>query len=814
MKRIGLFLVFQLLGIIVFGQLSLTGTVKDEKGAPLSGANVLLANTMSGTTAGSNGEFKFSGLRKGNHTLMVTFIGYNNVRKELNLDNSENLEIVMEPSRVMTEEVLVSASRAGQKSPVAYTTIGKETIKNSNLGQDIPYLLNYTPSFVATSDAGNGVGYTNFRIRGTDLNRINVTINGIPMSDAESHSTYFVDIPDLAASTENIQIQRGVGNSTNGAGAFGATIDLQMSKLNPAANASYSSSAGSFSTLRNNLTAGTGMINGKFAVDVSLSKVSSAGFIDRGASDLKSFFISGGYFTANTILKATLFSGFEETYQAWNGVPSVKLNNDLAGMQLYEEHYLYSDEQTQHMINSDSRTYNLYTYENQVDHYQQDHYQLQFSHKFNPFFNINASGFYTYGRGYYEQFETDQKFTDYQLAEPVMNGIAVTSTDLIRRKWLDNDFYGLIFALNYKKGKSTLSIGGGANVYDGSHFGKVIWAKIAGDANYNHEWYRGTGLKKDYNLYTRYSYQLSEKLNASADLQYRYIDYEIKGIDDDLRNLTQNHEFNFFNPKFGLFYTTGINHEAYLSYGRANREPNRDNFVDADPAGKQPTYETLDDLELGYTYKASNLVVGTNLYYMHYKNQLILTGQINDVGSAIMTNVGRSYRAGIELMAGIKFLRNFNWNVNSTFSRNRISDFTEYVEDWDNGGLKANVIGKTDLAFAPKLIANSVLSFKPADQFEISFLSNYVGKQYIDNTANNDRKLEEYLVNNLKLDYLLKQKIFNEVKVNLLINNIFNEKYEGNAWVYSYMYMGKRNKMDGYFPQAGTNFLISLSIGL
>ncbi len=813
MKRIGLFLVFQLLGIIVFGQLSLTGIVKDEKGAPLSGANVLLANTMSGTTAGSNGEFKFSGLRKGKHTLVVTFIGYNNFRKELSLDNSENLEIVMEPSQVLTEEVLVSASRAGQKSPVAYTTIGKETIKNSNLGQDIPYLLNYTPSFVATSDAGNGVGYTSFRIRGTDLNRINVTVNGIPMSDAESHGTYFVDIPDLAASTENIQIQRGVGNSTNGAGAFGATIDLQMSKLNPAANASYSSSAGSFSTFRNNLTAGTGMVDGKFAVDVSLSKVSSAGFIDRGASDLKSFFISGGYFTANTILKATLFSGFEETYQAWNGIPSVRLNNDLAGMQLYTEHYLYSPEQTQHMINSDSRTYNLYTYENQVDHYQQDHYQLQFSHKFNPRLNINASGFYTYGRGYYEQFETDQKFTDYQLAEPIINGTAVTSTDLIRRKWLDNDFYGLIFALNYKKGKSSLSIGGGANVYDGSHFGKVIWAKIAGDAKYDHEWYRGTGLKKDYNLYTRYSYQLSEKLNASADVQYRYINYEIKGIDDDLRNLTQNHEFNFFNPKFGLFYTPAINHEAYLSYGRANREPNRNNFVDADPAGKQPTYETLDDLELGYTYKASNLVVGTNLYYMHYNNQLILTGQINDVGSAIMTNVDKSYRAGIELLAGIKFLRNFSWNVNSTISRNRISDFTEYVEDWDNGGLKANVIGKTDLAFSPELIANSILSFKPSDQFEISFLSNYVGKQYIDNTSSDERMLDDYLVSNLKFDYLLKQKLFNEVKINLLINNIFDKEYEGNAWVYSYMYEGKRNKMDGYFPQAGTNFLVSLSFG-
>lgn len=812
MKRIGLFLVMQLLGIMVFGQLSLTGIVKDEKGELLSGANVWLENSRLRTTAGPNGEFKFSGLRKGNYTLVVTFIGYNNVSRELNLVNSENLQIVMEPARVLTEEVLVSASRAGQKAAVAYTTLGKEAIKKSNVGQDIPYLLNYSPSFVATSDAGNGVGYTSFRIRGTDMNRINVTINGIPMSDAESHSTYFVDIPDLAAATENIQVQRGVGNSTNGAGAFGGTIDLQTSKLNPEANAAYNASAGSFSTFRNNLTAGTGMINGKFAVDVSLSKVSSAGFIDRGASDLKSFFISGGYFTSNTILKATLFSGFEETYQAWNGVPSVRLNNDLAGMQQYEQHYLYTPEQTQHMINSHSRTYNLYTYENQVDHYQQDHYQLQFSHKFNPYFNINASAFYTYGSGYYEQFETDQKFTDYQIAEPVINGTAVKKTDLIRRKWLVNDFYGMIFSLNYKKDNSSLTIGGGANIYDGDHFGKVIWAKVAGESKYNHEWYRGNGLKKDANFYTRYSYQMSEKLNVSADLQVRYIDYRIEGIDDDLRNLTQNHQFNFLNPKLGIFYTPGLHHEAYLSYGRANREPNRDNFVDADPAGKQPVYETMDDFELGYTYKSANLHLGTNLYYMHYNNQLILTGQINDVGSAIMTNVDKSYRAGIELFAGLKFLRNFNWNVNSTFSRNRISNFTEFVEDWDNGGLKANELGNTDLAFAPKLIANSILSYKPFDPLEISFLSSYVGKQYIDNTSDDDRKLDAYLVNNFKIDYRIKQKLFSEVKINLLINNLFNEEYEGNAWVYSYIYEGKRNKMDGYFPQAGTNFMVSLGV--
>jgi len=371
----------------------------------------------------------------------------------------------------------------------------------------------------------------------------------------------------------------------------------------------------------------------------------------------------------------------------------------------------------------------------------------------------------------------------------------------------------MIFSLNYKKGNNSLSLGGGANIYDGRHFGKVIWEKMASDANYNHEWYRGTGLKKDYNIYARYNIQLTEKLNATTDLQYRYINYEIGGMDDKLRNITQHHEFNFFNPKIGIFYAPRVNQEVHLSFGRANREPNRDNFVDANPGQKLPTYETLNDFELGYTYRSSNVMLGTNFYYMHYNNQLILTGQINDVGAAIMTNVDQSYREGVELTGGFKFFKNLNWNVNTTLSRNKINNFMEYVEDWDNGGLKTNVIGKTDLAFAPQFTASSILEYKPLTSLGISFLSNYVSKQYIDNTASNDRKLDAYLVNNLKLDYILNQKLFKQVMFKLLVNNIFNKKYESNAWVYSYLYEGKRNKMDGYFPQAGTNFLFSVSIG-
>ena len=813
MKRLGLFLAMQLLAAMVFGQISLSGIVRNVKGEALSGANVMLVNTFDGATAGIGGEFKFPNLKKGLYTVQVTYIGYKNFSQELKLNNSQNLDIVMEPTSVLTEEVLISAARAGEKSPVAYTNIGKEDLKASNFGQDIPYMLIYTPSFVATSDAGNGVGYTNFRIRGTDPTGINVTINGIPMSDAESQSTYFVDIPDMAASTENVQIQRGVGNSTNGAAAFGATIDFQTSKLNPKAYANYNSSVGSFDTYRNNLAAGTGLISDKFALDVSLSKINSLGFIDRATADLKSFYVSGGYFTPNTILKATAFSGFEQTYQAWNGVPSVRLNNNLAGMEQYYTDGLYTLAQEQNMINSNSRTYNLYTYKNQVDHYQQDNYQLQFSHKFNPFLNLNASAFCVYGRGYYEEYVTDQDYASYQLAYPVINGLTVDKTDMITRKWLDNVFFGTIFSLNYKKENNTLTIGGGANEYNGQHFGRVIWAQIAGNTDSDYEWYRSFGSKKDYNIYARYNLQISKKLNATADLQYRFISYDIAGIDENLRNITQNHEYNFFNPKFGVFYSLAVHQDVYFSFSRGNHEPTHDNLTDANPTGKQPTFETLNDFELGYKFKSSTLMVGTNYYYMYYNNQLILTGQINDVGNAIMTNAAKSYRTGLEMMAGINFLRKFNWNLNATISSNKINNFTEYVDDWDNGGPKANLLGKTDLAFSPALTASSVLSYKPLKNTEISLLSYYVGKQYIDNTSSNDRKLNPYLVNNLRLDYTTNQKLFKELKFKLLINNILNEKYESNGWVYSYLYNGKRNKMDGYFPQAGTNFLFSVSVG-
>ena len=812
MKRIYLTLLLQCAVFLAIAQFTLKGTVKNETGERLIGANLAISNSFNGTTTDLNGNYQFKNLKNGNYQLVISYIGYEKQTQEVRLVGNQTLDVVLKQDHILAEEVLVSATRVKEKTPVAFATVEKSEINDKNMGQDIPYLLGLTPSFVATSDAGTGVGYTNFRIRGTDLNRINVTINGIPMNDAESHGTWWVDIPDLASSTDNIQVQRGVGTSANGAAAFGASINLQTTTINKDAFAEYSTSAGSFGTMKHSVGVGSGLIKEKFTFDARLSKVSSDGFIDRAYADLKSFFLSGGYFTENTIVKLNVFSGLEDTYQAWNGVPSVRLNNDLAGMQRYADHWLYSQKQVDEMLASDSRTYNLYTYENEIDYYQQDHYQFLFSHRLNEALHVNASLFYTGGNGYYEQFKEGETLEDYLISPIVIGNETIEDSDLIRRKWLDNDFYGTTFSVNHKQETRDFTFGGGYNVYDGDHFGKVIWMRNAGNSQMNHEWYRGTGLKKDFNVYAKYNYEVAENLNLFADLQYRTINYTIDGTDDDLRNLKQAHKFEFFNPKVGIFYQLGERQNLYANFARANREPNRDNYVDADPEGKQPTFETLNDFEVGYKYTSNRLALGVNAYYMLYQNQLILTGEINDVGGPIMVNVDDSYRAGLELMAGMKLTEKLKWDVNLTLSKNKISDFTDYVDDWDNGGQIENKLGTTDLAFSPEMIANSQLSWLAAKGLNVSLQTYAVSKQYIDNTSSEDRKLNGYLLNNLKMTYRVPQNFAKELNLHFMVNNLFDTQYENNAWVYSYVLGGQRYTMDGYFPQAGLHFLAGIDI--
>lgn len=780
-------------------QYSLHGNVRNAEGDALPGATVQLENLSKITATNVLGQFNLDGIRDNQCTVIITYVGYHSYKSKIVLAPGNNsITVTLEGAAVMTEDVIVSATRAGNKTPVAYTNLDVSSLTEKQSGQDLPYLLSLTPSLVATSDAGTGIGYTNFRIRGSDANRINVTVNGIPLNDAESHDVYFVDMPDFAASTENIQVQRGVGSSTNGAGAFGGTINVQTANLSKQSYAGWSAAAGSFGTLKNTATVGTGLIGGKFMVEARLSKINSDGYIDRASSDLHSFYLSGGYYSENSMLKAIFFSGKEKTYQAWDGVPSTMLQSNRT----------YNPSGIIYGKNGE-----VSFYDNETDNYQQDHYQLHYTHQFSNSLSANLSLHYTYGRGYYEEYRQNQNLTDYNMTPIVIGDSVLNQTDLVRRKWLDNDFYGAIASVSYREKKTELTMGSAWNTYAGDNYGKVIWAQYYGDMPINHEWYRSQGKKVDFNVFAKLNYQLSPRLSFYADVQYRHIDYRINGIDDNLRDITQTHLFDFLNPKAGLFYAFNDHQSLYFSYGNAHREPNRSNYTDADPTKPAPRQEKLHDFELGYKGGNKSYSYGLNLYAMIYRDQLILTGRINDVGAAIMTNEPKSYRTGIEYTGRVQLLKNLSWEHHATLSSNKIIGFVEYVDDWDHWGNQiTHNLGKTDIAFSPSLVAGSNVSWQAAENWRLTLQSTYVGRQYLDNTSSTDRSLNSYFVNNLKADYTIRQKLVHKWSLFATLNNLFNERYESNGWVYSYYSEGTRQKEDGLFPQAGISYLLGMSI--
>ena len=673
-----------------------------------------------------------------------------------------------------------------------------------NFGQDIPYLLNTTPSLVTSSDAGHGIGYTSMRIRGTDATRINVTINGIPLNDPESHQVYWVDLPDFATSVDNIQIQRGVGTSTNGAAAFGATVNFQTRKLEKEPYAIYEGTFGSFNTMRHAVSAGTGLLGDHFAVDLRMSDLHSDGYIDRSWTDLRSWYASAAYHDARTLVKFVTFSGTEELYQAWNGVPSSMLDTDRTynGLGAY--------------TNASGET--VY-YDNQIDHYKQTHYQLHLSRILGDRWVANGALHYTIGAGYYEQYEEEETLADYLLEDVVIGGDTLRQSDLIRRKWLDNDFYGFTAGLQYNGDRFTSVLGGGWNRYVGDHFGTVIWARYPGESEIRHRWYENRGIKTDGNLYLKTTWQTGERLSLFADLQIRAIRYGITGDDDDLRNLTQDHDFFFFNPKAGVNLELGTGQRAYLFVAHANREPNRSNFTDADPAGPLPVKESMIDYEAGYAYTGERIQAQVNLYFMDYTDQLVLTGEINDVGSPVMTNVKESYRTGIELAAGARLTSWLQWSLNATFSRNKIPDYTGVVDNWDYWSDPENEpyqiveeLGTTDLAFSPSVIGNSRLDAEPFERFHLVLDSRVVSRQFIDNTSSGSRALDPYFINDLRISYAFLPDFLKEISIQLQLSNLFNVQYETNAWVYRYYESGNEGIYDGYFPQAGAHVMAGIRV--
>ncbi|MDR1499876.1 MAG: TonB-dependent receptor [Tannerellaceae bacterium] len=698
---------------------------------------------------------------------------------------------------VSLDEVVVTATKAVEGTPVAYTDIPKDELSVRNDGQGIPSLISGSPSVIITSDAGTGIGYSGFRIRGTDANRINITVNGVPVNDSESHGVFWVNMPDMASSVENIQVQRGAGTSTNGAAAFGATVALETQRSSVTPGAEYSLSAGSFGTVKHTVKGGTGLLHDRLTVDARYSDIRSDGFIDRARAKMSSYYASAAWYGNDAMLRFQTFGSDEKTYQAWSGVSSEKISG---GNRTYNPCGEYMDDGV------------LKFYDNQTDNYVQRHYHLTGVRRMGDRWNMNLTLHYTHGEGYYEDYKAGAKYSAYKLpAYMDAGGNEVSRTDIVRRKWLDNDFYGGVYGINYQSELMHLILGGALNNYVGDHFGRVMWAKAANILpEPDYEYYLNRGEKLDYSVYAKANRSFSSHLNGYLDLQYRGIDYSIKGSDDKAGdNVDIQKNWNFFNPKVGINYRRD-GHTAFLSFSIANREPNRDNFTEA-ASNEHPVSEALYDYEAGYSLKSGIFQAGLNLYYMDYSNQLILSGKISEIGEPLTTNIKDSYRAGVELTAALRITPCLSWNGNLTLSRNKIKGFTEYVDNWDTGGQEARYLGATDIAFSPALIANSRIDFTRKG-FSAGLSSQHIGRQYIDNTSSKDRSIDAFFVSNLHIGYTFKPAFMKEVSIDININNIFNERYATNAWVYSYMLGGERFKDDGYFTQAGAHAMARLTM--
>ncbi len=710
--------------------------------------------------------------------------------------------------------VEVIAIRAGDKAPFTKTNFSSSEMAKNNTGQDLPFILNQTPSVVSNSDAGNGVGYTGISIRGTDATRINMTLNGLPYNDAESQSIYFVDLPDFASSVSSIQIQRGIGTSSNGAGAFGASINFSTNEFKEDPYAEFNNSSGSFNTWKNTLKAGTGLIGGHFTLDMRLSRISSNGYIDRAASDLKSAYFSAAWLGEKTSIRFNLLTGAEKTYQAWNGVPEAKLYGDQAAL---DNHYannsgfssaLYNTvPDSLNLYQSNPRRYNYFTYKNQTDNYKQDHYQGFLNHQFADFLTANLAAFLTRGRGYYEEYKNKADYADYGLNDYVVGDTSFISTNLIRQKWLDNFFYGGIFSLQYKKHGTELTLGGGWDQYDGRHYGNIIWSERGGIPN-DYRYYNEPARKTDFNVYAKWQQELGNYFSSFADLQYHHIAYRIEGFDDNPSLHISNHYY-FLNPKAGISYTRGP-WQGYFSYALARHEPNRDDFE----AGltQQPKPETLHDFEIGGGKRRPHYNWGITGYYMLYQDQLVLTGKINDVGSYTRTNTPRSYRLGVEFQGAIKPVNWFQASGNLTLSRNKVLNYTAYLDDYDNGGQKTTIYKESDIALSPDVIAAANLSFYPLPQVEISLPAKYVGTSFLDNAQSNQKKISDYYVQQLRIIYSPKIKSIREMNITFQLNNLFNKRYEANGYTYGYYSGGKLVNENFLFPQAGRNFMMSVNI--
>jgi iron complex outermembrane receptor protein len=791
---------------VAYSQATIIGRITGAEEATLEGANIWLKELKTGASTDQQGHFRIPDVPVGTYILEVSFIGYQQMTREVVVSAGQSevtVEIQLQERSTTLEELIVKATRAGEKTPVAYQDLSKEKIQKANVGQDVPFLLRWTPSAVVTSDAGTGIGYTGIRIRGSDPTRINVTINGIPLNDSESQGVFWVNLPDFLTSASSVQIQRGVGTSTNGAGAFGASINLSTIETREEPYAIVGGSLGSFNTWKSNVQLGSGLLNDRFLISGRLSTIQSDGFIDRATADLNSYAVTAKYLGNSSSLQFNLFSGHEITYQAWYGVPADLLENP------------------------ETRTFNPAgtekegePHDDEVDNYRQTHYQLLYSNQLNSNWFLNLNAHYTKGMGFFEQYKADQALADYGI-EPVL-GEDIESSDLIRRLWLDNDFYGTVYSLNFvpDSKKIDLTIGGAFNIYEGLHFGEVTWARFAGNSEKDDRYYENDARKTDFNIYSKVNLALSDALNAFVDLQYRSVGYQFLGPTQNFDFIDQDVQLNFFNPKLGLTYSVNNQTDLYASFGVGQREPNRNDYVASTP-NNRPRAEKLYDTEAGMRYRGRTLGLEVNAYFMSYTDQLALNGQLNQVGESVRVNIDQSYRLGLELAGAWAITSQLRLEGNATISRNRVERFVEFVDQYDQDfnylGQEQVIHENTDLAFSPNLIAGGELTYQVFDNtaknsLDISLLTKYVGQQYIDNTSDERNVIDPYSFSDIRLRYVWKPGWVKQVDLTFLARNIFDQQFETNAWSYRYIFDGSTTVDQGFFPQAGTNFLLGVNL--
>jgi iron complex outermembrane receptor protein len=775
--------------VISFAQ-NFKGIVYDELRQPIAGATVIAEKRV--LISNNKGEFYLNKNPESKLKINIFMIGYDSINQQINQESS--LVFILKKSIKILEDAIVTAQKLKDNAAASFDLIQKEAIAKNNLGQDLPYLLNQLPATVITSDAGTGIGYTGIRIRGTDASRTNVTINGIPLNDAESQGTFLVNLPDLASSIDNIQVQRGVGSSINGAGAFGASINIQTAHNTDSAGFELATGSGSFGTKKWMGKFSTGQLKNNWSFAGRASHIRSDGYIQNSAATLNSYFFNANYTTKNAIWKFNMFAGSEKTFLAWEGVP-------IDSMQT-------------------NRRYNpiAANYKDQYDQYAQTHYQSFYTKILNAQASYTIGLHLTNGKGFFQEFKYDQAFASIGFDTLFVGADTINSTNLLRRRWLANQFKGIVFSYqNTINNRLHLQVGAAANVYDGQHFAEVVWAQYASQSLPQQNIFEGTGLKTEANVYCKIDYEFKPKFNAYLDLQTRIIRYRLGGENIYLMNISQNANYLFFNPKLGISYTPNPNEVFYISYSIANKEPNRDDLISNLSRSKKALAEQLADIELGWKYQNSKMRSAWNVYYMNYKNQLIPTGKLNDVGESIRENCAQSYRLGLEWNGMLAVSSKLSIGANAAISANKILNYTDVLYNYDP--INYSIIDtieqqyqKTNLAYSPAIIIGAVINYQFSKSIGFSLQNKYVGKQYLDNTSSKEKMIKEFMVNDLIINYIKPLKNKTILNLDIKLANILNRKYVANGYTYSYLVGGEKTTAVYYYPQATRSILLGLSL--